>query len=88
MLIRNSIVGAHLAAERSDRIIAAVLIGPVYPNDNVAPMFEKRIETVQKEGMQAMVRVLRYRVDLCQTCRLSARFDTGPCVPFPFTKHC
>jgi pimeloyl-ACP methyl ester carboxylesterase len=48
------IVGAHLAAEHSDRIVAAVLIGPVYPNTDIAPVFEKRIETVQKEGMQTM----------------------------------
>jgi pimeloyl-ACP methyl ester carboxylesterase len=53
-LNRCSIVGGHLAAERSDRIVAAVLIGPVYPNENVVPVFEKRIETVQKEGMQPM----------------------------------
>ena len=50
----NSVVGAHLAAERSDRIVAAVLIGPVYPNENMVPVFEKRIETVAREGMQAM----------------------------------
>lgn len=43
-----------MAAERSDRIVAAVLIGPVYPNENAVPVFEKRIETVQKEGMQPM----------------------------------
>lgn len=49
-----SIVGAHLAAERGDRIVAAVLIGPVYPSENAAPVFEKRIERVQKEGMQPM----------------------------------
>jgi pimeloyl-ACP methyl ester carboxylesterase len=49
-----SIVGAHLAAERSDRIVAAVLIGPVYPSDNTVPVFEKRIEKVQLEGMQSM----------------------------------
>lgn len=50
-----------MAAERSDRIMAAVLIGPVYPSEGVAPMFEKRIETVQREGMQAMVRRSRCR---------------------------
>ncbi|KAH7349136.1 Alpha/Beta hydrolase protein [Pyrenochaeta sp. MPI-SDFR-AT-0127] len=50
----GGIVGAHLAAERSDRIVAAVLIGPVYPNENMVPIFEKRIETVEKEGMQPM----------------------------------
>lgn len=50
----QSIVGAHLAAERSDRVVAAVLIGPVYPNEGVVPVFEKRIEAVQKDGMQPM----------------------------------
>jgi pimeloyl-ACP methyl ester carboxylesterase len=48
------IVGGHLAAERSDRIVAAVLVGPVYPNEGVVPVFEKRIETVLKDGMQPM----------------------------------
>ena len=48
------IVGAHLAAKRSDRIVAAILIGPVYPNPGLTPIFEKRIEAVQKDGMQPM----------------------------------
>lgn len=48
------IVGAHLAAERSDRVVAAILIGPVYPNEAVGPVFEKRIMTVEKEGMDPM----------------------------------
>ncbi|KAI8938236.1 hypothetical protein NX059_005897 [Plenodomus lindquistii] len=50
----GGIVAADLAAERSDRIVAAVLVGPVYPNKNVGPVFEKRIETVEKEGMQPL----------------------------------
>jgi pimeloyl-ACP methyl ester carboxylesterase len=50
----RSIVGAHMAAERSDRIVAAVLIGPVYPGEDVVTVFEQRIEKVQLEGMQAM----------------------------------
>lgn len=49
-----SIVGAHLAAERNDRIVAAVLIGPVYPNEGMIPVFQKRIEAVEKDGMQPM----------------------------------
>ena len=49
-----SIVAAHMAAERNDRIVAAVLIGPVYPNEGAIPIFEKRIEAVQKDGMQPM----------------------------------
>ncbi|KAF2134499.1 alpha/beta-hydrolase [Dothidotthia symphoricarpi CBS 119687] len=56
----GGIVGAHLAAERSDRFVAAILIGPVYPNDNAVPIFEKRIETVQKEGMQVMADTVPY----------------------------
>jgi pimeloyl-ACP methyl ester carboxylesterase len=50
----DSIVGAHLAASRSDRIVAAILIGPVYPSSNLRPVFEKRIEAVEKDGMQPM----------------------------------
>ncbi|KAF1361854.1 alpha/beta-hydrolase [Lizonia empirigonia] len=50
----GGIVAAHLAAERSDRVVAAVLIGPVYPNEGAIPVFEKRIEAVQKDGMQPM----------------------------------
>ncbi|EMD97261.1 hypothetical protein COCC4DRAFT_72785 [Bipolaris maydis ATCC 48331] len=37
-----------------DRIVAAILIGPVYPNPVVGPIFEERIATVEKEGMQPM----------------------------------
>ncbi|KAF1945760.1 alpha/beta-hydrolase [Clathrospora elynae] len=50
----GGIVGAHLAAERSDQIVAAVLIGPVYPSEAMVPIFEKRIAGVEKDGMQPM----------------------------------
>ncbi|KAF2853954.1 alpha/beta-hydrolase [Plenodomus tracheiphilus IPT5] len=50
----GGIVAADLAAERSDRLVAAVLVGPVYPSKNAGPIFEKRIETVEKEGMQPL----------------------------------
>ncbi|KAF2477832.1 alpha/beta-hydrolase [Lindgomyces ingoldianus] len=56
----GGIVAANLAAERNDRVVAAVLIGPVYPNPNVIPVFEKRIETVTKEGMEAMANTVPY----------------------------
>jgi pimeloyl-ACP methyl ester carboxylesterase len=49
-----SIVAAHLAASRSDRIVAAALIGPVYPSEKLRPVFEKRIEAVERDGMQPM----------------------------------
>lgn len=54
----DRIVGGHLAAERSDRIVAAVLIGPVYPSDKVKPTFEQRIATVEKDGMQPMANTI------------------------------
>ncbi|PVH97210.1 alpha/beta-hydrolase [Periconia macrospinosa] len=54
----GGIVGAHLAAERGDRVVAAVLIGPVYPNPDMIPVFEKRIETVEKDGMEAMANTI------------------------------
>jgi len=47
-------VGAHVAAERSDRIVAAILIGPVYPNPGLTPVFQTRIEAVEKDGMQPL----------------------------------
>lgn len=50
----GGIVAAHLAASRSERIVAAVLIGPVYPNQGLIPVFEKRIQTVEQSGMEAI----------------------------------
>lgn len=47
-------MAAHLAAENSNRVVAIVLIGPVYPNKAAVPVFERRIETVQSQGMQPM----------------------------------
>lgn len=38
--------------------MAAVLIGPVYPNPGVIPVFEKRIQTVEKEGMEPMANTI------------------------------
>ncbi|KAF2711772.1 alpha/beta-hydrolase [Pleomassaria siparia CBS 279.74] len=50
----GGIVAAHLAATHNSRIVAAVLIGPVYPSDAAIPVFEKRVQTVQESGMEAM----------------------------------
>lgn len=47
-------MGAHVAAERSDRFVAAILIGPVYPDSGLTPVFQKRIEAVEKDGMQPL----------------------------------
>ncbi|KAL1639036.1 hypothetical protein SLS58_008365 [Diplodia intermedia] len=50
----GGMVAAHLAATASDRVVAAVLIGPVYPSPAVAAVFAKRIETVERDGMEPM----------------------------------
>lgn len=49
----GGMVVTHLAAEHKDRIQAVVLIGPVYPSEGVSKVFEKRIETVEKEGSKS-----------------------------------
>lgn len=54
----GGMVAANLSGTRSDRIVASVWIGPVYPSPNVAPVFEKRIETVSSEGMEAMANTI------------------------------
>lgn len=46
----GGMVVTHLAAEHKERIQAVVLLGPVYPSDGVSKVFEKRIETVEREG--------------------------------------
>lgn len=49
----GGMVVTHLAAEHKDRIQAVVLIGPVYPSEGVSKVFEKRIETVEREGSKS-----------------------------------
>lgn len=52
----GGIVASHLASDSSTkgRIQAAILLGPVYPNEAVSQAFEKRIDIVGKEGMDPM----------------------------------
>ncbi|KAB2575553.1 putative aminoacrylate hydrolase RutD [Lasiodiplodia theobromae] len=55
----GGMVAAHLAATAGGaRIVAAILIGPVYPSDAVAGVFAKRIETVERDGMEAMANAI------------------------------
>lgn len=54
----GGLVAAHLAAAAPDRVVAAVLIGPVYPSAAVAKVFEKRIETVKRDGMEPMANTI------------------------------
>jgi pimeloyl-ACP methyl ester carboxylesterase len=58
-MLLYSVVAAHLAAERNDRVVAAVLIGPIYlPNTSLQATFKKRVHTVEKNGMDAMANTL------------------------------
>ena len=50
----SGITGPELAASFPDRITAIVLIGPVYPSESLAPVFEDRIAKVTANGMEAM----------------------------------
>lgn len=52
----GGMVVTHLAAEHKERIQAVVLIGPVYPSEGVSKVFEKRIETVEREGSKLSCR--------------------------------
>lgn len=58
----GGVVTSHLASHPSsrDRIQAIVLLGPVYPSEGLAAVFGKRIETVEKEGMEAMANTVPY----------------------------
>ena len=49
-----AIVAAHLAATNSDRIIAAVMLGPVLPSGDVAKVFEGRIQTIKESRLLGM----------------------------------
>lgn len=50
----------YLAAQWPNRVAAVVLLGPVYPSKDVGPTFEKRIEAVEKDGMDAMANTVPY----------------------------
>ncbi|KAF2760064.1 3-oxoadipate enol-lactone hydrolase [Pseudovirgaria hyperparasitica] len=50
----SGFIAAHLAASHPTRFSSAVLIGSVYPSPDLAPIFEKRIATVQDSGIEAM----------------------------------
>ncbi|KAJ4388563.1 hypothetical protein N0V93_006021 [Gnomoniopsis smithogilvyi] len=58
----GGIVASHLASDSASkgRIQAAILIGPVYPNEAVSQAFEKRIDIVGKQGMSAMAETIPF----------------------------
>jgi len=56
----SGITGPELAAKYPDRITGLVLIGPVYPSKEAAPMFTERIEKVMAGGMETMADVVPF----------------------------
>lgn len=39
-------------------MVAAIMIGPVYPSDSIAEILEKRIQVVEKEGMEPIANTI------------------------------
>ncbi|THY55821.1 alpha/beta-hydrolase [Aureobasidium pullulans] len=56
----SGVVGPELAAEWPDRVRGLILVGPVWPNPEVAPVFEDRINKVAEEGMEVMADTVPY----------------------------
>jgi pimeloyl-ACP methyl ester carboxylesterase len=52
------IEAANISAKHPDRIVASVWIGPVLPSPEGAAVFEKRIATVESEGMEPMANTI------------------------------
>ncbi|KAK3170772.1 hypothetical protein OEA41_002854 [Lepraria neglecta] len=48
------VVAAEIAAMRGDRVMGAVMLGPVLPQESVKEVFEQRVKTVQEKGMEVM----------------------------------
>lgn len=63
VIIGHSMAGLTipmLASTWPNRISAAILVGPVYPNPATIPVFEDRIAKVEKDGMQPMADTIPY----------------------------
>ncbi|KAI4849464.1 alpha/beta-hydrolase [Aureobasidium sp. EXF-8846] len=56
----SGVVGPELAAEWPSRVQALILVGPVWPNPEAAPVFEDRISKVVEKGMEAMADTVPY----------------------------
>lgn len=56
----SGITGPELAAEWPTRIDGLILIGPVWPTSDVAPVFEDRINKVAEYGMESMADTVPY----------------------------
>jgi pimeloyl-ACP methyl ester carboxylesterase len=56
----SGIVGPELAAEWPDRVQGLILVGPVWPSSEAAPVFEDRITKVAEKGMEVMADTVPY----------------------------
>ncbi|KAK4692884.1 hypothetical protein P7C71_g4405, partial [Lecanoromycetidae sp. Uapishka_2] len=54
----GGVLAAEMAAKHGDRIMASVMLGPVLPSPAVKEAFEGRVQTVEKEGMEAMANTI------------------------------
>lgn len=70
----GGMVSATLAANYSDRIVACIWIGAVYPGPEVASIFEKRIEAVTSQGMEAMANTIPYAAPAAKAPALARVF--------------
>jgi pimeloyl-ACP methyl ester carboxylesterase len=80
----GGMVVTHLAAEHKERVQAVVLLGPVYPSEGVSKVFEKRIDTVEKEGSKSCheqlksVQLMCTATDSCWQYIVEAMANTIP----------
>lgn len=52
------VVAAEIAATRGDRVMGAVMIGPVLPSVGVKKVFEQRVKMVGKDGMEPLANTI------------------------------
>lgn len=50
----SGMTAPHLSVNWPDRISALILIGPVFPTEAVASVFEERIAKIRKDGLDSM----------------------------------
>ena len=52
------VVASQLAATKTDRLLGAIMLGPVLPNANAKTVFEERIRSVKKDGMEPLANTI------------------------------
>lgn len=70
----SGITGPELAAEWPERITSLILVGPVWPSAEAAPMFEDRIKKVGEGGMESLADTIPYAAVGSQARRVHHAF--------------